>query len=383
MNKRVLLVRNAAKRDFGGAETYQVSIAQILADLEWDPIIVTRSKRLEMYAQTHNIKTLRGWWWSQQNWSGVRQLMLPVYIGWLVILTSWYFSLIVRTRADVIHLQSRDDFIAGTAAARLLKRKVVWTDHMDLRYILNNVSQPFRNPAGKLVLWAARFSNHIILISQNEHALVTHHLNPSSALLDKFTIVKNGVIDKYSQYKQHQPTSDRFSYCLASRIVTNKGIGEAIRAFQELERKYGVKNNIYLDIYGGGQDLGKFQLLAEGSSRIVFHGHQSDALEKIALSDVFMLPSYQEGFSIALLEATMLGKVIIASNVDSNPEIIDDKTTGILVPARNDEALTQAMEMAYTDRSLREKLQRNARAKYLAHFNLYMIVKDEILPLYN
>ena len=65
MQKVVLLIRNAAQSDFGGAETYQISLAKTLEKLHYQPIIVSRSVKLINYAKDNSIQTIRGWWWSQ------------------------------------------------------------------------------------------------------------------------------------------------------------------------------------------------------------------------------------------------------------------------------------------------------------------------------
>lgn len=381
MTKTILLIRNAAKADFGGAETYQVSLAKTLKGLDYNPIIVTRSNKLLRYANQHKIQTIRGWWWNHQNWSGNMIFLFPLYMLWQIVLILWYILLILKTKAMSVHIQSRDDFIAATIAGKITRRKVVWTDHMDLRYILQNVSSPIRNPVGHLVLWVGSLANHIILISKNERRLVTSHFKNSSFWRKQITLVYNGVEDQYpSPYpKKNQNV---FSFCLASRIVKNKGIGEAINAFKILQSRPDLKKKVRLDIYGDGNDLVAFKNMARNAKNIVFHGHQDDAIKKIAQANVYMLPSYQEGFSIALLEATMLGKAIIASNVDSNPEIIHNEETGLIVPVRNPIHLAEAMFRLATDKDLVSSLERNARESYRRNFILEHIVKNDILPLY-
>lgn len=377
----VLLIRNAAKNDFGGAETYTVSIASILDENGFQPIVVSRSKKVLDHAHDHSIATHRGWWWSRQNWSGKRILLVPFYLLWQLALTFWYIQLVVRTHATVLHIQSKDDFIAGTIAGRLTGRQVVWTDHMDLRYIFQNISKPLRNPVGKLVFWAAHLTHHLILISDNEHKLVTAHFKNKDDLKDKIVLVKNGVMDHRADYphEQHQT----FSFCLASRIVVNKGIGEAIQAYALFKQQNASGRQTRLDIYGDGHDSEKFRSLAADHEDIVFHGHQTNAIAKIAESDVFILPSYQEGLSITLLEATMLGKAIIATAIDSNPEVIHEETTGLLVEPRDPVSLANAMGRLYSDSTLRHTLEKNARANYEKNFNLKTVVKNEIIPLYS
>ena len=297
-NKQVvLIVRNAASGDFGGAEVYPISLSRVLVENSLSPIIITRSKQLLAAAREADITAIKGWWWSQQNWSGKKILVLPVYIAWQIVLTGWYINLLLKTKANAIHIQSKDDFIAATIAGRIMRKKVVWTDHMDLRYIFENISRPLRNPLGKIIFWVGHLANHIILISENEYKLVTSKFSNPLSLKKQIILINNGVIDKIDKYREITISLDDnhvFSYCLASRIVTSKGIGEAIKAFEMLQKRVHEKN-IRLDIYGDGAELQQFKDLAKDNPSIRFYGHQTDVLGKIARSSVFILPSYRRG----------------------------------------------------------------------------------------
>lgn len=381
MPETVLLIRNAAPGDFGGAETYQLNLAQVLKDLSIQPIIVSRSPRLVTAAKGKNLQVIKGWWWKRQNWSGYGVLIFPIYLLWQMLLCGYYAALIVRTSAHAIHIQSRDDFIAATFAGKLLRRRVIWTDHMDLRYIFLNIQRPLRNPVGKLVYFAARFTDKLILISQNENKLVTELIGARKKL-NNLAIINNGIPDSLGKYKSDN-TSGYFIYCLANRIVRNKGVGEAIEAFEILQRRMEkINNDIRLHIYGDGDELTKYRALTANNSHIQFFGHHADVLAKISSADVFVLPSYQEGLSLGLLEAMMLGKPIITTAVDSNPELITDRVSGLLVPARNPGRLADAMQELYFNSKMRERMAQKARSEYEEKYNLVAIVKDQIVPLY-
>ena len=206
--------------------------------------------------------------------------------------------------------------------------------------------------------------------------------NFDASLKKQIVLIRNGVTDVgYTPKSGH---NNPFIFCIASRLVVNKGVGEAIRAFKLLEGELGKKTlEPNLAIYGDGPDVEMFRKIAGDNDAIKFYGHQDNAIEKIRSADVFILPSYQEGLSIALLEATMLGKAIIASNVDSNPEIIIDNKTGVLFEVRNVIDLKDAMKELLTNNSLRQKLERGSRRNYEENFNLAKIVREEIIPIYN
>lgn len=374
----VLLVRNAARGDFGGAERYPISLAVLIeTQAQYTPIVVTRSQQLLEHASRSSVATIRGWWWSKQNWNGRQLILFPLYLIWQALLTCWYVSLLVRTGARAIHLQSKDDFIAGTLAGKIAGRTVVWTDHMDLRYIFENISRPLKNPLGKLVFWCAKLADHVIIISDNERSLVTRQLRHPDALDSQIIVIKNGVIDTLDHYPRHTTPDDEVHFCIASRMVVSKGVGDCIVAFTQLDNP-----KVHLDIYGDGADLSLFQQVANLHPRIHFHGHTDEPLQAIRDSDAFILPSYHEGLSIALLEAVMLGATVIASDVDSNPEVITHKSNGLLVQPKQPEELAAAMRTLLDHPNLRAQYGHAARETYLQRFNLETIVRNEIQPLY-
>lgn len=373
--KRVLLIRNAQSYDFGGAERFPVDLALQLKQHGWEPIVVSRNKQLLFYARNNDIWRRRGAWWSRQNWSGRHVLLFPVYLGWQILLLGWYIRLFLEVKPKLVHPQSKDDFIAATLAAQLLHIPVIWTDHADLKYVYANHTIWYKNPVGKLVYLCSRFTKHITLVSHSEAVHIAESLG--HPLSPRYTVVHNGVLDRRGEFASAQ-TKD-FTYCSTSRLVTAKGIGELITAFQAL---HATHPDTKLLIVGDGPEQDTFTKQAASSEAIVFTGHSDTPLKQLADSDVFVHPSYHEGFSLSIVEAAMLAKPIIACEVGGNVEIVEDGVTGLLVPARSATALQTAMERLYSDRTLMNKLGESARKRYEASFNLETIVTERFIPLY-
>lgn len=373
--KRVILIRNAQSYDFGGAERFPVDLALQLQQHGREPIVVSRNKQLLFYARNNNVWRRRGAWWSRQNWSGKNALLFPIYLGWLLLLFGWYIRLFLELRPKLVHPQSKDDFVAATLAARLLRIPVIWTDHADLKYIYANHAIWYKNPVGKLVYACSHLARHITLVSHSEAQHITDSLGQS--LGPRYTVVHNGVLDRRGEL-EHTNNKD-FTYCSTSRLVTTKGIGELITAFQAL---HATHPDTRLLIVGDGPEQETFTAQAAGDAAITFVGHSDTPLEQLAASDIFVHPSYHEGFSLSIVEAAMLGKPIIACEVGGNVEIVEDEVTGLLVPARSADALQAAMERLYSDRALMTKLGDSARKRYEASFNLETIVTERFIPLY-
>ena len=227
-----------------------------------------------------------------------------------------------------------------------------------------------------MVAWAARFTDAITLVSQSERRLVSDNLASTSPIHHKLTVIYNGIND---QKPAHTPAKNRpFTFCIAGRLVVDKGISEAITAFRQL---HAAHYDTQLVLIGDGPDRSQFEKQAKGLP-ITFHGHQTNPLPEVAAADVYLHPTYHEGFSVSLVEASMLQLPIIATDVGGNPEIIHHNKTGLLVPAKDSTALHHAMEQLHSDPKLRTRLATAARRQYLASFVFHTIVKTQFIPLY-
>jgi glycosyltransferase involved in cell wall biosynthesis len=101
----------------------------------------------------------------------------------------------------------------------------------------------------------------------------------------------------------------------------------------------------------------------------------------LAAADLFVLPSHQEGMSLALLEAMAAGVPIVATDIPGNRELIDHGRQGLLVPPRRAEPLAAAMLRILDDARAAEDLGHAAREKAIQHYSLDRCV-DEHLHLF-
>lgn len=377
MAKKIIIIRNAYQHDFGGGERFPVFLAETLIKNDCEPIIVSQNKTLLNFATEKNIRTHSGLWWHRQQWNSWRVVLFPVYVMWQIRLYCWYSKLFKQEQPTAVHVQSKDDFIAATYAAKHQGIRVVWTDHADLKHVWRNITVPIKNPVGKWVYRAAKKADAITVVSQSELREVSSHLPNDSMIKNKLHVVYNGCADVLAAYPTTEHTP--ITYIIANRLVTDKGISEAIEAFKILHTKH---TNTQLIIAGDGPEKETFISRAKDTNAIIFVGHQTNPYTAIASADIFLQPTYHEGFSVVLVEASMLQKPIIATAVGGNVEIITDNITGLLVPAKNTQELYKAMERLYSDTTLRAALAQNARKQYEKQFTFDTIVKEGFIPLY-
>lgn len=362
--KRVLVIRNAYQHDFGGAETYALNLCIALKDQgEYAPVLVTKVDRLLDRSKIMGIRSIKGYWEDRQ---GGRKRYLIVE----PLITLWYLLLILVLRIKVVHVQGRDDFVFATRAAHWLRRRIIWTDHGDLKYIWRDDAPQWMS---KKVKKAAQFTYRIIVVSRSEFqeiAKVQHDMS-------KFVVVHNGVFtSSFVSSITPEQGKKELVFISTSRLVRAKGIGELIDAFNIINGK-----NTQLWLVGDGPDSSLFKKQAKVNKRIKFLGYRNDVPNLLQQADVFVHPSYHEAFCLSLIEAAMAGLPLIATNTGGNPEIVSG-SVGILVPIKDSKKLAEAMAELMKHYDKRKAL--GGAAWRLGHinFDFQKIAEDQIIPLY-
>lgn len=370
--KRVALIRNSYSYDIGGAEIFPINLAKIIAPVGYDPVVLSANKKTLAIAEAAKLKTIRSPWWSFQNFSGLRVFLFPIYMVWILFLIAWYFLFLIRNHINIVHPQSRDDFVAATFAAKLLGKKIIWADHADLKHVYMNHGKWYKNPVGKLVYFASTLADHITIESYSEKKLIEASLGKT--LPANYSVVSLGVVDSYVPAKRKD---NKLVIVSTSRLVKAKGIGELIEAFKLID-----SSNVVLKLCGDGPDAAYFKSLASGIKNIEFLGYISDVVQMLRNSDILVHPTYHEGFGLSLVEAEMCSLPIIASNVGSIPEIVKNGVSGILVEPKNIKDLAEAMNRLITNTKLRARMGQAGRQIFLDNFQFDKIVKEKLLPLY-
>jgi glycosyltransferase involved in cell wall biosynthesis len=148
-----------------------------------------------------------------------------------------------------------------------------------------------------------------------------------------------------------------------------KGHKELLEALASLMARHPV-NALMV---GGGRRIDEVRALAAGlglAGAVHFLGPRHDVPDLLNAMDIFVLPSYSEGLSLALLEAMAAGKPVIATAVGGTPEVVTDGGNGLLIPPRDAAALAAALERLLTDPALAQRLGAKARAHVREHYSL-------------
>ena len=141
--------------------------------------------------------------------------------------------------------------------------------------------------------------------------------------------------------------SDSIVIGSVGRMVGVKDYANLVRAFHQLtQRVPTLSSRLRLVIIGEGGERSKCQALIDElglSDRTWFPGARSDVNELMRGFDIFVLSSLGEGISNTILEAMASGLPVVATAVGGNPELVDAKETGLLVPSADSPALAEAL----------------------------------------
>lgn len=208
---------------------------------------------------------------------------------------------------------------------------------------------------------AAPFCEKIVCISDAEKKSA---LNYKICKEEKLKVIFNGVdIEKYKNRKHGvirrndlNIPLDAFVVGMVGRISEQKAPDIFIRAAKLVKKEI---PNAYFIIVGSDEQENDIKNYAKANGLydcLCITGWVSNPVDYMELFDIACLLSRWEGFGLVLAEYMMVGKPIIATNVDAIPNIITDGENGVLVDLDNPEEVKKAVLQIYNDKNFRTKL---------------------------
>lgn len=209
------------------------------------------------------------------------------------------------------------------------------------------------SPVGSsLVERLLRASRHIVVLGKGFEALVLERL-PEVA--GKLSVVPNATVARTSAPRSVVP-GRRKQITYLGLIAPKKGVPELVAALAQLSER----DDWTATIAGHGDVEGmRNNAVARGiGDRLRFPGWigPQDVDQLLAETDIFVLPSYSEGLSMAVLEAFAAGAAVITTPVNAMVEVIEDGRNGLFVTPGDVEGLAGALSRLLDDDGLRRRL---------------------------
>lgn len=227
---------------------------------------------------------------------------------------------------------------------------------------------------------------------------------------DKIMYIPNGVnLTEYSPVSHREKIQLRKKlriplqkkvFIFTGRLVKEKGIDTLIRAYKLVESYKthllivgGVNEDSSLEKDFISKDFNKKawatdveeaykKAKALGIASITFTWSVDDVVDYLRLSDIFVLPSFTEGFSNSLLEAMSVGLPSIVSKIPSNINIVRDDYNGLLFEVGDEKDLYKKMSYLIRNKALSLKYGKNARQYVKSNFDI-SLTGESYMELFN
>ena len=261
-----------------------------------------------------------------------------------------------RSRPDILHAQLYWANILSVVAGRRARVPAIVTSRLQL----SNYKEG--RPMLQLIEnFANRYTTAIFANSEAVRRDAIEHEKIGRA---EIRVIPNGVeLEDFERLDASGPRNEfaigehHFVIVAVANLHPYKGHADLIRAAGALAKTH---TNLRLILPGRDQgaraDLERLvkDLGLEEAVRLI--GEREDIGSLLAMADVVVHPSHEEGFSNAILEAMAARKPVVATNVGGNPEAVVDGETGYLVPPRDPDSLAEAIEKLIVDANLRRRM---------------------------
>lgn len=182
------------------------------------------------------------------------------------------------------------------------------------------------------------------------------------------------VLEKAKAYQKEGTTT----YCFVGRIVGDKGINELVSAFKKLHAEHPATRLLLVGPFEDNLDpvSEETRNTIESLSAIEAVGWQSDVRPFLAASDVFVFPSYREGFPNVVMQAGALGLPSIVTDINGSNEIIRNGENGVIIPSKDEEALYQTLKDTLENPDKWKTIAANARESIARRYEQQMLWKE-------
>lgn len=284
-------------------------------------------------------------------------------------------KLMLEEQFDIVHVHTPIAAILGRFAAKMAKVPVVlYTAH---GFYFHDRMSAFKY---KMLVTIEKLAGRVLtdyIFTQSEEdrqtAIKEKIIDP-----EKITTIGNGV-DIYSRFhpknieiqgiKQKRlelgihPQDKVIMF--TGRLVREKGILELLEAFDGMEQE-NYKLLLVGDRFTAERDTETFEYIkktTENNPRIITPGRRTDIPDLLALSDIFVLPSYREGMPRSIIEAMAMGKPVVATDIRGCREEVVDEETGYLVPVNSANELKGKILCILENDELRAIMGKKARMR--------------------
>lgn len=259
--------------------------------------------------------------------------------------------------------------------AKLLKRKIVMHCHgsnFDKFHDKSALNAFF-------IKWVLDHSDVILVLSKSWKKTIGSYTHNQ-----KIKILYNPVIfDNFEDC--HLSSINEYSHKILfmGRIGKRKGVYDILDAIPKI--LVGFPDAKFIFAGDGEIDKAKKMVIEKGiQSNVEFVGWVRGCLKKdyFKNADIYILPSYNEGIPVSVIEAMAAGLPVVSTNVGGIPDAVSDNINGYLIEAGDITALTEKVTHLLEYTKIRNQMGISNRKKAMEMFDIKKII-PQLLEIYN
>ena len=300
---------------------------------------------------------------------------------------------VARHKPDIVHSHTPKAALLGTAVARLTARKAVLSVFGLPQMTKSGLPRRLLDATTRLEcllahrVWCDSFSMRDFLTAQGlcsaDKIVVLGKGSVNGVDAEgRLNPVRFSAEDRASLRRRWHIPVDALVVGFVGRIVRDKGIHDLAGAWQQLRARH---PGVHLLLIGERESFDRIDPVVEaslcGDQRVHFIGQQEDVAPCFATMDVFVMPSYREGFGVTNIEAAAMALPVVSTRIPGCVDSVADRITGTLVPPRDAPALAAALDRYVSSRELRREHGEAGRRRVLEHF-VPGRIWSELLMLY-
>lgn len=227
---------------------------------------------------------------------------------------------------------------------------------------------------GKSIARRAKQANAFVAISAAVHNELLAACYDATKIID----LPNGVPIPAEPWTERPNWQSQPRACFVGRLAPEKNLATLIEAWPLVLNSFPTAK---LTLIGDGPERAALEAQTTAlnlSNHITFTGKSPDPTTILRESDLFILPSREEGMSIALLEAMALGMPLVASEIPGNQKLITHGTHGHLAPPNSPPALADAIVNQWTHFTNAITQGQAARGRVIDHYSIAAVARAHL-----
>jgi glycosyltransferase involved in cell wall biosynthesis len=275
---------------------------------------------------------------------------------------------------DVLYCNNPRSLLLFAPAAKLLRIPVIW-------YVRNDAKGGYSGPQ-KLDKVAVRLADHLVCISDGVRDRFENHRVDER----KFRTINTGVDgEEFDPDREYDDVGglpeDSTTVVEVASIHPRKGQDILVEAMGRVDDDVDDVTLAFAGNVPEGQETFKSHLERRAkelgiAENVVFLGWCDDVARVLSQTDVFALPSYNEGLPRSILEALAMGVPVVATSAGGTEELVRDGETGHVVPIEDAEALGEALRDLCRDEGTRREMGERAREIAVEEYSVQAYVEN-------